>query len=75
MTQSDQLEKVYIQNLENNIIKYLAEKLKIGNRQAMDIYYKSKLCEQIHQGLYGIQYMDYKYLAEDLIENELNKII
>ena len=36
----------------------------------MDIYYKSLLCDQIHKGENGVQYLDYKYLAEDLIENE-----
>ncbi len=32
--------------------------------------HKSKLSEQIQSGKYGIENMDYKYLAEDLIENE-----
>lgn len=73
MNQSEQLEKIYVQTLENDIIKYLAHRLEINNREAMDIYFKSKLCQQIHDGKYGIQYMDYKYLAEDLIENELQK--
>lgn len=39
-------------------------------RQAMDIYYNSRLAKQIEQGTYGIENMDYKYLAQDLIENE-----
>ena len=39
-------------------------------RKAMDIYYRSKLAKQIEQGIYGIENMDYKYLAEDLLENE-----
>ena len=43
---------------------------KIEIRQAMDIYYKSKLASQIEDSLYGIDNLDYKYLAEDLIENE-----
>lgn len=68
-----ELEKIYIQNLESDMIKYLAHKLQINNRKAMDIYFKSKLCQQIHDGQYGIQYMDYKYLVEDLIENELQR--
>lgn len=71
MDYKEGLEKFYIQTLENDMIKYLAKRLQINNREAMDIYFKSKLCQQIHEGKYGIQYMDYKYLAEDLIENEL----
>ncbi len=39
-------------------------------RRAVHIYYQSKLAKQIEQGAYGIENMDYKYLAEDLIENE-----
>jgi hypothetical protein len=68
------LEDIYIQSLEINLIEYLAERLQIDNRQAMDKYYNSKLCQQIHEGSYDIQYLDYKYLAEDLIENEINTL-
>lgn len=64
------LEFIYKQNLEENIIEYLSEKKKIDLRQAIDIYYRSKLSEQIAKGVLGIENMDYKYLAEDLMENE-----
>jgi hypothetical protein len=43
---------------------------KIDIRSATDIYYRSRLCNQIAEGLYGIDNLDYKYLAADLIENE-----
>ena len=66
----DALEKFYTQSLDNDIIEYLSERKKIDIRLAMDIYYKSLLCKQIHNGENGIQYLDYKYLTEDLIENE-----
>lgn len=42
----------------------------INLRKAFDIYYSSKLAEQISNGSSGIENMDAKYLAEDLIENE-----
>ena len=49
----------------------VAKKTKdIPIRQAMDIYYKSKLSQQINDGSYGIENMDYRYLVQDLIENE-----
>ncbi len=38
--------------------------------KAFDIYYSSKLAGQIADSSYGIENMDAKYLAEDLIENE-----
>jgi len=65
-----ELRDIYITFLEEDIIKTLAEMKGINNRTAMEKYYKSKLCQQISDGDYGIEYMDYKYLVNDLIENE-----
>ena len=71
MVDKEQLTLVYKQNLESDIIKHIAEIKSIDLRQAIDIYYSSKLAEQILEGKCGIENMDAKYLAEDLIENEL----
>ena len=65
-----ELRDIYITFLEEDIIKRLAELKGFDNLIAMEKYYNSKLCQQIHSGLYGIEYMDYKYLVDDLIENE-----
>ena len=70
MVDKEQLALIYKQNLETDIIKHLAEIKGIGLRQAFDIYYSSKLAEQIMESKYGIENMDAKYLAEDLVENE-----
>ena len=56
--------------MEESIIEYLSIEKNLELRQAMDIYYNSRLAKQIEQGTYGIENMDYKYLAQDLIENE-----
>ena len=64
------LDIIYKQNLEKNIIEYLAFIKGISIINAMDIYYSSKLSEQIQKGEWGIKNLDYKYLAEDLFENE-----
>ena len=74
-TNQESLEKFYIQSLDNDIIEYLAENKKIDIRLAMDIYYRSLLCKQIHNGENGIQYLDYKYLAEDLISFRISLLI
>ena len=66
----DSLAKIYKEMLDEKIISALAENKGIDLRKAMDIYYQSQLAEQIHEGRYGIENMDYKYLVEDLIENE-----
>ena len=66
----DKLDKVYKELLEEKIINNLAEVKKMPLRQAMDLYYRSSLARQIDEGRYGIENLDYKYLVQDLIENE-----
>ena len=70
MNDRKNIDYIYKQNLEESIIEYLSKKKNIELRLAMHIYYQSKLARQIEQGTYGIENMDYKYLTEDLIENE-----
>lgn len=53
-----------------DIINAVSEMKGIDLRKAFDIYYSSKLAEQISKDSYGIENMDARYLAEDLIENE-----
>lgn len=60
----------YKERLEERIIAYLAAVKGISIEEAMDAYYRSRLANQIAKGLHGIENMDYKYLAEDLVENE-----
>ena len=71
MIEKESLSELYKQNLENDIIKALAEMKSLDLRDAIDIYYSSKLAGQIAEGSYGIENMDAKYLAEDLSENEM----
>lgn len=70
MTNYKDLTAVYRQNLEESIIACLAKMKALDLRKAMDIYYKSRLARQINAGKYGIDNMDARYLAEDLLENE-----
>lgn len=70
MTDKQSLDNFYKQNLENEIIKYIAKRNSLDLRKAFDIYYSSRLSRQIEAGMYGIENLDYKYLAEDLMENE-----
>ena len=64
------LEEVYQENLEERLILYIAEKNGISLQKAMDIYYNSHLAEKIYQGKEGVQYLDYKVLAEILQNTE-----
>ena len=70
MTGKEKLEKFYKEVLEEKIIDDLAREKELPIRQAMDIYYKSRLSQQIYDGSFGIENMDYRYLVQDLIENE-----
>jgi hypothetical protein len=64
------LESILKESLEKDIITIIANKAGINIRKAMDIYFHSRLSVQIDGGVYGIQYLDAQYLAEDLMENE-----
>ena len=70
MVDKRDLEEIYKQNLENDIINEIAKIKKLDLKKAFDIYYSSKLAKQISDDSYGIENLDPKYLAEDLIENE-----
>ena len=70
MIQKDILDKTYKELLEEKLIGYLADRKQISLREAMGLYYNSRLSRQIAEGKYGIENLDYKYLIEDLIENE-----
>lgn len=60
----------YREELDERIIARLADVKSLSLDKAMDIYYRSRLSGQVAQGTYGIDNLDYKYLVEDLIENE-----
>ena len=42
----------------------------ISLEEAMQVYYSSKLSDKIHSGTEGVQYLDYKVLAQILVETE-----
>lgn len=67
------LEQVYQEKLEERIIARIAEKKAITLEKAMNIYYSSDLADKIHQGVEGIQYLDYKLLVQLLEETESDK--
>lgn len=70
MVERKQISEVYKQNLENDIIMAIADIKQLNLRKAFDIYYSSRLASQIADGSCGIENLNAKYLAEDLIENE-----
>ena len=59
------LEGIYQERLEERLIEYLAQKHDIDYSSAMNIYYSSKMADRIHEGKYGIQYLDHKVLMEE----------
>lgn len=66
----DKLENFYKEHLEEKIVFCLAQRKGLELEKAMDIYYKSRLASLIESGAYGIQYLDFKVLTDEL-EKEL----
>lgn len=66
----EMLERTYQENLEERLIAYLAKICDFSYESAMDVYYNSKLSDKIYLGKDGIQYLDYKVLAQILLETE-----
>lgn len=64
------LEQTYQENLEERLIARLADQNSLTLDMAMDIYYRSRLAEMIHRGVEGMQYLDYKVLAQILCDTE-----
>ena len=64
------LEDIYQEKLEERLIGFLSDKYGIDYKEAMRVYYSSKLAGKIHEGRYGVQYLDYKVLADILEETE-----
>lgn len=70
MTDEKVLENIYQESLEESIVSYIAQQKKLSLEDALDKYYSSKLSVKIHDGVYGVQYLDYKNLVEILFETE-----
>jgi len=70
LTNPEALEKFYREGLEERLIAHLAKVKNYSLEQAMDVYYHSKLAQKIYEGLYDIQYLDYKVLVEILLDTE-----
>lgn len=67
------LEQVYQEKLEERIIAQLAKEKAIPLEKAMQIYYGSELADKIHNGMEGIQYLDYRVLTQILEETEFER--
>lgn len=64
-----ELENIYTEHLEEDIVLQLSKKNNISLENAMQIYYQSKLANWIHSGEFGVQYLDSAVLVE-LLEKE-----
>lgn len=64
------LEKTYREHLEEDIVLGLSRRLAVPPEQALRLYYTSQLADRIHEGEYGVQYLDHELLT-DILEEEL----
>ena len=53
---------------QSRIIMILADTLKILPERALDLYYSTKVYEQMTEPKYGLQLMSDDYILEELIE-------
>ncbi|MBD5222525.1 MAG: DUF3791 domain-containing protein [Bacteroidales bacterium] len=53
---------------QSRIIMLLADTLKISPERALNLYYSTKVCEQMEDPKYGLQLMSDDYILEELIE-------
>ena len=70
MTDND-LEQFYKEHLEEDIIKVFSSQNNISLEESMKLYYGSKLANDIHEGRFGLQYLDYSILS-DILKKELD---
>lgn len=52
---------------QSRIIMLLADTLKISSERALDLYYSTKVYEQMTDPKYGLQLMSDDYIIEELI--------
>lgn len=52
---------------QSRIIMLLADTLKISPERALDLYYRTKVYEQMTDPKYGLQLMSDDYILEELI--------
>ena len=67
MVNKKELYKLYLRNLENSIIKEIAKIKKTTIKKAMSTYYNSRFCDLIENNEKGISFLDYKYLAREIV--------
>ena len=56
----------------SHIVMILAEELAIDTEKALDIFYTSKVYQQLSDERYGLYLMSDKYIVEDIL-NEINQ--
>ena len=61
-------ESIYLEGLEEKIILQIASETNIPLTEAMGLYYGSRLAKLIETGTYGVQYLDYRILADTVIK-------
>ena len=59
---------------QSRIILLLAEELRISPERALDLYYNSKVYEQMTDPKYGLQLMSDGYILEALIDELRGRI-
>lgn len=51
------------------IVMLLAERLEIAPEEALDIFYKTRVCDKLHDERYGLHLQSDSYIVTDIIPN------
>ena len=73
MVDERKLEKAYRERLDERIIATIVEQTGMSAEDAMAAFYTSHLAEMMDEGSSGIQYLDYRNLAQTLLTTEPDK--
>ena len=70
MLKDKDLKNIRHELLEERVITYLARTRKLDTLEAMDIYYSSRLADQVARNEYGLHHFGYRELARMLMEKD-----
>ncbi|WP_165246600.1 hypothetical protein [Adlercreutzia sp. ZJ141] len=63
----DRLPAIRKTNLESQIVMIIGERLDVSPAEALDVYYSSDIARMVEQNLYGMQYLEATYLADEIL--------
>ena len=61
------IEGIRLANLESEIVEMIGQSRGLGASEALSAYYTSAVCDMVERNEHGLQYLDARYLADEVI--------